>query len=228
MTAEKLICDAAGIDSSAIDSRIDYSYIDTLREPCKRVVRELPTISSWVGLNTGTRGGQSKSAVDFLTEDGRSISVKTNIKGSDKVCPPEVGQPSRETFELHFAHLQAPPIRVSEFKRLVITKFAEMLPVYVRHLFDCDFLVWIGIQRNGEVRTTVLERQVIDNVDWQSVRYSFTRDLAAWNESTTVKFDDGRERVSLGEFQAHQHRGSYKFRLKLFSLMRLIEIARRA
>jgi len=222
MTAEKVICDVVGLDGSAIAGRIDETYEYRLREPLAKVVRELPPITQWVGLERGVRGGQSKSAVDFRTADDKTISLKTNIKGSDKVCPPEVGQPSKATFERYFGHLCPPPIEPEDFKRLCVTSFSRMLPIYVQHLLDCDYLVWVVEGRDKSITAQVVSRRSLSRINWDSYEFRFTRVPPLWTESTTVKVVLDGKAESLGELQVHSNRGSYKFRLKLRTLLRFL------
>jgi hypothetical protein len=223
MTAEKVLCDLSGLECPGLSHRASPELEYKLKDACQAVVRELPPLKTWVGSQAGTRGGQSKSVVDFITSDGKTVSVKTNIRSSDKVCPPEVGQPGQATMEKYFGHLSRPPIDGEAFKRMCFERFPEMLAIYVKHLLDCDYLVWIGGDRGGSFAATVYPRQDIDSIDWSQFRFTFSRSPKTWNESSTVRVWVDSQQYSLGEFQVHKHRSCYKFRLNLRTLMRLIQ-----
>lgn len=224
VTAERALCQLAELECTELDSRADDELQELITPTCKIILEKLPPLGCWVGSNAGSRGGRSKSSVDFLTVDERTVSLKTNFSPSDKVCPPEVGQPGRETFETYFGHLGTPPIFVEGYKQMCVERFDKMLPIYAKHLLDADFLVWIGLNRRREVSYAVIPRPDLSRFPWTDLDYTFTRGISEWKSSSTVKVAIGGKRVTLGEFQVHGNRGSYKFRINLRTLLRLIGV----
>ena len=68
-------------------------------------------------------------------------------------------------------------------------------------------------------RTQVISRADIKDFKWEKETFRFTRPtVEQWNESNTVKYDGH----TVGEFQVHSHRSSFKFRFHLANLLALI------
>ena len=93
-SAEKVICDLSGLDSSHLKDRSDISYEEKLIPVITEALKELPKIESHTGLKKGLRGGHSKSKVDFILSQNETLSLKTNKSSNTMVCAPEVGQAS--------------------------------------------------------------------------------------------------------------------------------------
>jgi len=215
--AEKVICDLSGLDSSNFAYRSHPSLEDRITPIIQKALLNLPAITKHVGLESGTRGGQSKSTIDFYCKE-RTISVKTTKNRSFKLCPSECGQPGSETFDIYFGHLYEGKINHQKCKTLVIQKIDKMIPIYLDHLFDCDYmlLVYVNSPNDGFY---IYEKKSIPNIEWDINKFSFTRGLNNWNESTTIKYGD----ISIAEFQLHQHRNSYKFRFHILNLFTVME-----
>jgi hypothetical protein len=215
-TAEKVICDLNGIDSSNLLRRsipqLEIEIRPYLEDACKK----LPKIVRHSGLESGNHGGQSKSVVDFYGINNETISVKTTKNSNCKVCPSECGQPGGGTFDRYFRHLYNDPnekITYDKFKALCLEKSHEMMPVYIEHLFDCDYLLWLYFDKRNK-GYKIVEKKSISSFAWLKERFSFTKDIGTWNESCTVKYDG----LSIGEYQVHNHRNNYKFRFNLNNL----------
>ncbi len=221
MTVEKVICDLSGLGSRSLAHRASQELEDRVSTQVRAACRELPPIRRWVGSEAGPRGGQSRSAVDFEFVDGGTLSVKTTRSKNGKVCPPECGQPSKKTFDRCFGHLYTGSITPQKFKRLCLTRFHEMVPIYLKHLFTADYLLWLWCT-DDEVGYRVIPRQAVRARRWSRDDFTFTRTLQTWKESCTVKCLHGGQKLTFGEFQLHQHRSSYKFRFVLRTLCRLL------
>lgn len=219
ITAEHVICDLSQIDEPKhFSSRISKKLENDIRDTINSALMKLPKPINHSGSEKGFRGKHSKSAYDFLLEGNKTLSLKTNK--NKMVCPPEVGQPSKETFLIYFSHLLESPdcFDKQEFKKLCISKTAEMMKIYLLHLFDSDFLLWI-FQEKNVYQYKIIERLTFD-FTWNQELFSFTRNLENWNESTTVKYNG----LSIGEFQIHSKRNSYKFRFNMKNLIKLLEV----
>ena len=100
---------------------------------------------------------------------------------------------------------------------MVYKNIDKMIPIYLSHLFDTDFLLWI-YERKGKIYYKIFEKNYACNKIWEKSKFSFTKsNIEDWNESNTVKYNG----VTIGEFQIHKNRDCYKFR---FNLMNLVKI----
>jgi hypothetical protein len=147
--------------------------------------------------------GNIDKRVDFKLADGKTLSLKTNLRG-DKICPQLIGQTTRERFDRCFG--------VSgDRKAWIMHHVEEMLPTYFDHAFCCDYLLWIN-EHTAECRIIPKPRRV----SFRDIH--FTRTLEAWNESNTVKMG----KITLGEFQLHRNRNCIKFRFNLLNLLTIM------
>lgn len=220
MSAESAICDYFKI-----------SQPDSFRTRCSPVIKKqlmpvvkdafhfLPKAIKHTGSESGIRGSQSKSPYDFILEGNKTLSLKTN-KGK-MVCPPEVGQPSSSTCLLYFKEFL--PAGISEvtnenFKMMVFTHISDIMPIYVSHLFDSDWLLWIYVEKSDYAYKAICQSD-IKEYKWDKEKFSFTKkSIEEWNESNTVKYDG----LTIGEFQVHNHRSCFKFRFHLANLLKLL------
>lgn len=214
VAAEKVICDFSGLDASSIAHRSNAGLEIRILPLIQSALKLLPTLVKYQGDGRGYRGGQSKSTIDFTTIKGESLSVKTTKNSSFKLCPSECGQPGRETFDLYFGHLYQGKIDNSTFKQLVFAKVDQMLPIYLAHLFDCDYLLHVFIDSPSD-GYRIFKKANLPQFKWNLNNFSFTRpSVSQWNESNTVRYNG----ITLGEFQVHNHRNSLKFRFNISNL----------
>jgi hypothetical protein len=226
-TTEYVICKNYNLkipQTVNLEQRINTKIVDALKKTIEKSFINQPKPIEYVGATSGERKG-SKSSVDFLLEGNLTMSVKSNHNKSNKVCPPEIGQPSFRTFDLYFGQtgLYIPPITSDNFKTTVMNNPDYFIEKYIEHLFDCDRLFWLyGVNKDvTEFDSQFVggKKSLIDNLKKYSVEsYSFSRELENWNESNTIKIDN----ISVGEFQVHQSRASLKFRFQLFNLLNLL------
>ncbi len=217
ISIENAICKMYNLERpDHLEKRSDKSIEKDAKNVIKDAFKNMPKPIEYVGNKTGARGGRSKSPVDFLLEYNNDLSLKTNIKG--KVCPPEIGQPSIETFKNHFAYLieNLDEFDSSSFKKLAINSTDKLMNEYLKYLLDCDYLLWI--YKNGKkFKYKILTKDL--NFVFKAGKFKFTRDEKNWNESTTVKYDG----ITIGEFQVHKGRNSLKFRFDMKNLIELLE-----
>lgn len=178
----------------------------------------------FIGNKSGERKKQSKSSVDFIAKINNkevSISVKSNISKSVKVCPPELGQPCIETFnQLFMIPRSMKPIKnKQEFKKIVYEQIDVLLDEYLSKLFSSDYI--FHFQKNNEYfQFTIIESKILKSFKFDKKFISFTKEtIEEWNESNTVKYNC----VSIGEFQVHNNRSSLKFRFNFVKLLDLIK-----
>lgn len=220
MSAEAAICDYFHIERpNSFNKRVLRAYVDELTPIVSDAFKTIPPVVLHSGSNAGDRGEQSKCSYDFVLKGNKKLSLKTN-KGK-MVCPPEVGQPGAKTCRLYFADFLQPGITEvtgDVFKEMVLSHIDEMMPIYVSHLFDSDWLLWIYETKNG-FQHMAIRRDDVRDFKWEKNKFSFTKStLEEWNESNTVKY----EGVTIGEFQVHQNRNCYKFRFNMQNLLNLI------
>lgn len=198
---------------------------DALDVLMKDAFKYIPVPIEYTGNMKGIYGGQSKCPYDFiLQQNSEKLSLKTNI--GKKVCPPDVGQPSKKTFYMHFAKKLCISENVDQFnkesfKELVLNKVHLLIPIYIQHLFDSDYLLWI-YQEDLFLKYKVISKKVIPkNICWKKESFSFSKNtLSEWKESNTLKYDNR----TLGEFQVHTHRDCLKFRFNMDELLHILNI----
>ena len=93
------------------------------------------------------------------------------------------------------------------------------MPIYVEHLFDSDWLLWIYEVKDA-FDYSAISKDDIKDFEWEFDKLTFTKKtIDEWNESNTVKYNG----MSVGEFQVHNNRNCYKFRFNMPNLLRLIK-----
>lgn len=200
VTCERLICDLQGIPFplEMISRTMETRLTTRLRE-------NLLAVFAQHNIVVQEYCGNTNKKVDFKLADGKTLSVKTNLRG-DKICPQLIGQTTRERFDRCFGIN-------GDRKEWIMQHVEEMLPTYFDHAFCCDYLLWIN-EHTGECRIIPKPRRV----SFRDIH--FTRTLEAWNESNTVKIG----KLSLGEFQVHRNRNCIKFRFNLLNLLKLLNL----
>lgn len=220
ISAEAAVCDYFLLEKPInFKNRVLQSYVKQLQPIIAKAFESMPPAVRHTGSLTGSRGKQSKCSYDFILEGELTLSLKTN-KGK-MVCPPEVGQPGSKTCLLYFARFFEENIKEvtgEKFKEMVLNNIEKIIPIYVDHLFDSDWLLWIYETKNGYDFQNI-NKNNINKYVWEKERFSFTKKtIAEWNESNTVKYDG----ITIGEFQIHKNRNCYKFRFNMRNLLDII------
>lgn len=176
---------------------------------------------------------EHQNAVDFLLDNGKTLSVKTNKQALGKAAPQRIGQAnSRTWFDILAKDLQITNIpttyekKATLFKETVFKKIDELLTLYWDNLFDCDYFLQIyNIVDNNNTPTHSPKYIVITKLEspvWDKGQITFTKpNVLAWNESNTVKYKYGK--VTIGEFQVHHNRDCFKFRFNMAGITELME-----
>ena len=101
---------------------------------------------------------------------------------------------------------------------MVYEHIHELIPIYISHLFDSDWLLWVYEVKDGYEHLEISKDRII-KYDWKKENFTFTRpSIDKWNESNTVKYNG----KSIGEFQVHNNRNCFKFRFNLKNLLEMI------
>jgi len=225
-TAELAICNVFGLDSGVNNDRLlnnsDKVILNafekhyTLEEPHLFPLKPV----KYSGTDKRARGGHSKSGVDFFLENDSTLSVKTNRSKSFKVCPPEVGQPSPKTFDLHFSEKGWYEGNMNEEKfRLLVTdkeRLSLLLSEYVKFLNECDYILWSLYLNEKQINSKVVRKCDLENITFNPHLIGYSNDFTD-KSSVTIKY--GEKKISLGEFQVHSARNSLKFRFNLSNLL---------
>lgn len=176
---------------------------------------------------------EGQNPIDFILEDGTTLSVKSNFDGLGKAAPQVIGQASAKTWYEYFEQYipnEEDSIYYNEmsyeeqgevFKKTVLANPADLLREYFSNIFECDYLFY-GYHMRGEAENmdALLLGKYGFVPDWQNEDFTFTRNsVDDWNESSTIKYLG----VSIGEFQVHTHRDCFKFRFNMDHLIDLLE-----
>lgn len=219
ITAEKAICDKFGLDCPpSFLRRYSAKMQSELRPAIDAAFRILPSAIKHSGSDSGTRGGVSKCSYDFVLDGNLTLSLKTNI--GKMVCPPEVGQPGASTCYLYFKQFTtADHIDGPIYKQMVYEHINEMLPIFLEHMFDSNYLLWL-YKEKGKFEFKILDMNYAKSFVWDFSKISYTKPtIDQWNESNTLKYDG----ISIGEFQVHKNRDCFKFRFNFPNLIKVIE-----
>jgi hypothetical protein len=225
-TAELAICNVFDLDPGINNDRIlnnsDKILLKVFEEHYILNKADLFPLKpiKYSGTENRERGGHSKSGVDFFLEKDITLSVKTNKSKSYKVCPPEVGQPSPKTFDIHFSKKGWYEGNMDEDKfRLLVQdkeKLSLLLSEYVKFLNECDYLLWSLYLNEGNISSKLIEKSDLKNIIFDPNLISYSNDFTE-KSSVTIKY--GESSFSLGEFQVHSARNSLKFRFNFNNLL---------
>ena len=92
-----------------------------------------------------------------------------------------------------------------------------MLPTFLDYMFVSDYTVWLRRDEDGKYDFTIFDRNQYVNIDLEREHFSFTKEGADWNESTTLKYKG----ISIAEVQIHKNR-TFKFRFIMKALQKFL------
>ncbi len=226
ITAEKTICDIYKLKyPNSFLNRYSPNLQSQLEDVAREAFSEIPKPIKYCGSESGERGGNSKSSYDFILKGDETLSLKTNI--GKMVCPPEIGQPGSSTCYFYFSDLtKETKIDSVIFKTMVFEYIEKMIPRYLKHLFDSDYLLRIYEDKEKSkdnlphFKYQIIEKNYGINSIWQKSKFTFSKKtIEEWNESNTVYYDG----ITLGEFQIHTNRNCFKFRFNFKNLVFIID-----
>lgn len=221
ITAEAAICDYFALEKpDSFKTRASNGLRKELMPVVAEAFKIIPKAVRHTGSESGSRGEASKCSYDFELEGSKTLSVKTNT--GNRVCPPEVGQPGSATCLLYFKNYL--PVGIEDvsnvdFKKMVLNRIEELIPIYLSHLFDSDWLLWIFKIGKEYKFEAIHQSEIQSDIIWEHDRFSFTKPtVEEWLESNTVKYNG----ETIGEFQVHNHRVCFKFRFHMPNILKLI------
>ena len=216
ITTEFAFCKIYNITNNINTNRVNNSLLQKLEEKIEEFKKEYPflKINEHLGCNNGS--------IDFKCEDGKTVSIKTNkTKSGPKMCPQNIGQPSRKTF-IKFNNLDS-NLDDDQLKQFIINNTDNLVKKYYDNLFCCDYLIWLyrGINNVFDLRILKKEKYPLIENKFSFSRYVKEDDIIntkskkKWAEGSTLYYD-GR---SIGEFQFHKKRDNVKFRFYIKKLL---------
>jgi len=194
---------------------------------------------------------EDQNPIDFILENGETLSVKTNKRQLGKVAPQIIGQPSDETYFSHMKNELLDDIpefdnienelkkrelednyenRSKIFKEISIKYIDIIIQEYWKNLVECDYLLFFynivdkneNISKNPEY---IIVTKELELPNFKKENFSFTKTLENWNESNTIKYSvsNNEKPISIGEFQVHKNRNCFKFRFNLKNILKILE-----
>lgn len=197
---EMMLCKAFNLEFNT--KRSNYTVIEEISQDVSHSLRD------YFGKRLVLKEhlGHKNEYYDFLSDTGKTVSVKTNITGN-KVCPQNIGQVSLKRFKEKTDFSQVNSSR--DFKDLVFSNTLELLRIYLQNLFCCE--TTLHFQYNsGKISAYQKTSQGISVLD--SLQYKFTKTPETWNESNTMSVSINGTFKSLVEFQVHNKRDCLKAR----------------
>lgn len=196
---EYLLCRANDIEFNS-----SRNYVKNLKIKEQEEIENVLKFTNELGKFIHT--GQRNSEEDFVLDDRRTLSIKTNIS-NDKVCPNTVGQTSLSKINKNFKE-------AGDYKSWVINKPDEVYDFYIKHLLKADHLIYVCFNQG---RVFWIKKQSISQID--KSRFTFTKALDSWNESCSMKLDG----KTIAEFQVHGSRDIVKCRFSMLNLLKIID-----
>lgn len=223
--------------ANVFDVDINPEYIDRADEDVVELLEfDLDTIFRKEGIPLPIEHvAEEQNPVDFVLEDGSTLSVKTNKKSLGKVAPQIIGQPTSQTYFEYFddfIDFDVPETyeeKIELFKQISINEIETVIEHYWNNLFECEHLLYFYniIDKNGNIKENykyIYVRRPTKTPAWNNQKFRFTQSLDTWIESCTVRCitDEGKT-ISIGEFQAHRNRNCLKFRFNMRGVLKLIK-----
>ena len=164
--------------------------------------------------------GKHNNLYDFqLQKDDQieSLSVKTvKNKGQWKICPQRIGQTTKKRFCQAFTIGTVTSPAIKEF---IQENLHTLLNEYMENTFHCPILFY------NEKEDVCMMIELKAPIQWSNMIYTFSHKEQSkeWNESTTLKIVKNSVKITIGEFQVHNHRDGIKFRFDLKALLNIFK-----
>ena len=164
------------------------------------------------------KGNLVTSPHDFMLDNGKTISIKTNKakSGSCRVAPRVVGQAGYNVLNTYFECIYGKKIETQEdIKRLFIYKIDEIFPIFIDKTFISDYTIFV--ERENEENYILVDKNMIKIPIFEKHNFSFAKNLEEWNESNTIKYMNR----AIAEVQTPKHR-TFKFRFNINNILEFI------
>lgn len=215
MSCEKAICISNNDENQ---SKICIDRCD--EELVKKLVEPFTQFQKDNSISTLTYTGYSDNKTDFVDVNGKTYSIKSNIRKNGKVCPQVIGQPTKRKFIENVYNPinnleQDTSISETDIKQNFFKYTDQYLNLYFQYLFCCDYIIHIFITEKET------EFKLIDKMKFtfEKDKITFSNTCENWKEGITIKYDN----ISIGEFQLHRNRDSIKFRFIIDNLLTFLQ-----
>lgn len=199
--------------------RADSTIVSQLFPVLKYISKDF----SFRNLTLKEFSGECGALHDFMFVDGKSLSVKTNLRGLAKVCPQHIGQTTSGKFLTIFKpNLIQPEDKEERYKiikKLVWDNIDKFLVDYYKELFSSDYLLYV-YNFNQEVPKYFL-LDIPQNLSFNMSDISFSKSLEEWIEGKSIRVS--YKNKVIGEFQNHSNRDSFKFRFYIKNLLSILD-----
>lgn len=225
---EKIICDILKIKFNTkrkyIVNSSNMNYPHKMKKDIeyslKRMLKKLKIVE---------HVGNKNDYNDFLTIDGKTISLKTNTTGY-KMCSQIIGQCSLKKLNERLGK----KFTIEQYKNHVIKNTNNIINLYLKYLFCCDHLISVKFDYGKIYHLTNLidsnssdndsdsgdnVTNLLDNCELELTK----KNVIDWNESNTIKIKINNEYKSLAELQVHKVRDSIKCRFNFETILQLIK-----
>jgi adenine-specific DNA-methyltransferase len=210
---ERVICEVSKIDfnTKRVYNNIVSEFYNDISKSVNNVYKNIKF--------TDHLGNMNKE-YDFMgVNDTKKkvikVSIKTIMKGNNKICPQKVGQCSLIKFNEKFNTNGG---SMEEIKIYFYDNLECMLNEYLKNTFCCDNTL-IYKFKDG----LMYDVEKIRIPKFMKVIFSIKNDIKTWNESNTVYVLAGDNKYTLGEIQIHKNRNCIKYRFNNETLIKLIK-----
>jgi hypothetical protein len=223
MSCEKAICIS---NNDKNESKICIDRCD--EELVKKLVEPFTQFQKDNSISTLTYTGYSDNKTDFVDVNGKTYSIKSNIRKNGKVCPQVIGQPTKRKFIENVYNPinnleQDTSISETDIKQNFFKYTDQYLNLYFQYLFCCDYIIHIFITEKETENASDFQFKfkLIDKMKFtfEKDKITFSNTCENWKEGITIKYDN----VSIGEFQLHRNRDSIKFRFIIDNLLTFLK-----
>jgi hypothetical protein len=198
MSCEKAICEIYNLPCSIENTRVSEKYVG--------IIRDILDDGKLIPFTPAHHVGKKNEKSDFILEDQKTLSVKSNLNGFN-VCP-HLGQMSKSKFCKYFEISET--LTTLDIKQWIMSNVNYFIEKQISNLFCCDYILWICLKQFHIYQRNVSQEFNLDGFSW-------TKTLETWNESNTLKYYGKK----IAEIQFHNKRNAIKIRfdIRFFSPM---------
>lgn len=217
ITCEYILCKLYNL-SNNLESRINNEYKIELTIILNKFKSEL--LKSY-NLKCIKYIGYNNNMHDFICKNIKSkleytLSIKSNKNYNKLVCPQVIGQC---TFNSLVKYIQSYKNNIKintkyQLKKFIKNNLLFMFNIYFKHLFCCDYLLWII--KNKDITYTLIKKP--NTIKLKSNLLKLKNNITKWKESNILKYNN----QSIGVFQIHNSRNCIKFRFYMKNLLNLV------
>ena len=219
ISAEVALCNVYNIDrATSYNGRYNQIIVDKLIPVLEKFKKDNPNII--VTESCGHTGGKVDFNATINSVENQSLSLKTLMSHDGKVCPQNVGQPSRSSWDTHFdTGFNGEKDKDKERFNYIKSNIGNYLNTMLENLYCCNYLITII---NCKKTPQIILSSSKPDINFNTFQIFYTKENyeCRWNESklkfsefsTSVKTTINDKQVTIGEIQFHKNRNCIKFR----------------